>query len=729
MKKIISVVCMFLWSVVVFGSYNLISSNWYNKPIVDKSFNFIASQDGQKVVMKWIPFKKDVWEKFQYYKVVRSSDNSNPVYSDDWYIEFSDNQNYNSYTDYKPEQWVNYYRVCAIFEKSRYCSNVEKISISNETTSQLSANTKVKIDKIIDKFNEKLKKSKLSIEKKKKLIKNVIEKLNKMSTNNPKLKYIVSYVIIKLNNIYDELIQLSENGGCEKICRSEWTKSEWWYNSCTNKLIKYDNCSSVNNETPENEENSNDQEIIANFLYPEFLPIINPYIMSSEHANPICDYGEIIDGVCLIGKENDRIFENDEIKIKLEIPKRILTTDENFILKLIITNKKNTTLRIGFGQDFDYDIGRFKIGSNVDMLCGSEGKSGIVTSECYQIYSTPTIIQPGSQVIWELEYVSQRDLIDNIIISIHKNSNEVWNIFSGIVKSSEYETCDGGDKKLNVHGKCCEWVFYIEADSCSNVDQYLSKSKQLINSTGYPTKSTFENTKEILLNELIANQYLLFEGREIVYDQVLFAKGINNIAVLNSYPSKSEILNSIINKTNEWLIEQKNTYNISDFGIQFEVLSTNIESINLDWVADRYDAVAIALIEGLMWDSDYDWYVILVDQNTMNKIWFGGAMGVAQSLVYNQRNVVVALLNENGFANTKMETTFIHEYLHNLGARDVYESFGWNNEFMLNYGCIFGSRNMSTTIDEVDLCKVNAAEIWWYDLNNNNIIDVNELSE
>ncbi|MFA6252348.1 MAG: protease inhibitor I42 family protein [Candidatus Paceibacterota bacterium] len=70
---------------------------------------------------------------FSYYKVVRSQNNSSPVYPDDGYIFYSADVNKLSYTDEKVPQGVNYYRVCQVDSVKRYCSsNVIKVVKGSE---------------------------------------------------------------------------------------------------------------------------------------------------------------------------------------------------------------------------------------------------------------------------------------------------------------------------------------------------------------------------------------------------------------------------------------------------------------------------------------------------------------------------------------------------------------------------------------------------------------------
>jgi len=124
--KFISIVLIFLIFSFVSVFATVTSSNGYNTPIMDWSIEFRAVLEDGKVYTKWTKYNKNEW--FKYYKVIRSSTVSNPVYPDNGYIKYSSDINFLSYIDEKVKEWVNYYRVCAITkEQNRYCSNVVKI--------------------------------------------------------------------------------------------------------------------------------------------------------------------------------------------------------------------------------------------------------------------------------------------------------------------------------------------------------------------------------------------------------------------------------------------------------------------------------------------------------------------------------------------------------------------------------------------------------------------------
>ena len=129
---VLTIILGFTW---VSAEYNTIqvqdSSQWYNDVILDNSLDFKAEYKNWDVYTSWKSFNKD--EKFKWYKIVRSVNNSNPVYPNDWYIKYLWNVDEVKYIDYSPKNWVSYYRVCAItHENNRYCSNVVKVYVDKE---------------------------------------------------------------------------------------------------------------------------------------------------------------------------------------------------------------------------------------------------------------------------------------------------------------------------------------------------------------------------------------------------------------------------------------------------------------------------------------------------------------------------------------------------------------------------------------------------------------------
>ncbi|MBN2087446.1 S-layer homology domain-containing protein [Candidatus Peregrinibacteria bacterium] len=101
------------------------SGNGYNTPIYASELDFTAELNGDQVVTRWAPYAP---EGFNYYKVVRSTKNANPVYPDDGYIRMDSDPTANSYTDKDVPSGTVYYRVCSIASPNRYCSRVIEIN-------------------------------------------------------------------------------------------------------------------------------------------------------------------------------------------------------------------------------------------------------------------------------------------------------------------------------------------------------------------------------------------------------------------------------------------------------------------------------------------------------------------------------------------------------------------------------------------------------------------------
>jgi len=124
---------------MVIGSVGQIFAQWdasggYHAPIFTDRFQFQAVFQDNWVKMNWKRFDAFNQEPLQYYKVIRSESNANPVYPEDGYIKFDTNMDFTSYTDTEVPSGVEYYRVCAITTKmNRFCSNVVKISSDGTT--------------------------------------------------------------------------------------------------------------------------------------------------------------------------------------------------------------------------------------------------------------------------------------------------------------------------------------------------------------------------------------------------------------------------------------------------------------------------------------------------------------------------------------------------------------------------------------------------------------------
>jgi len=100
------------------------SGNGYNPAVVVDDFNFSAALENGAVKMSWNSYAP---AGFNYYKVVRSNKNPNPVYPDDGYIKYSSDKGFTSYVDNSPKAGTSYYRICSIAKPNRYCSPVVTI--------------------------------------------------------------------------------------------------------------------------------------------------------------------------------------------------------------------------------------------------------------------------------------------------------------------------------------------------------------------------------------------------------------------------------------------------------------------------------------------------------------------------------------------------------------------------------------------------------------------------
>ncbi|MFC1747830.1 S-layer homology domain-containing protein [Pseudomonadota bacterium] len=103
----------------------------YNDYTLTEELNFTATlNDLGKVDTTWDTY---IPTNFNYYKVVRSQENSDPVYPDDGYI-FVGGEGDTSYTDTSVPAGTSYYRVCSIAKPDRFCSPVVTIDSEGGTT-------------------------------------------------------------------------------------------------------------------------------------------------------------------------------------------------------------------------------------------------------------------------------------------------------------------------------------------------------------------------------------------------------------------------------------------------------------------------------------------------------------------------------------------------------------------------------------------------------------------
>jgi hypothetical protein len=133
MKKLIAFVTvsvLMLSSSLAYATGTETVAPEYNAYTLTTELNFAAvvNNDGN-VETSWDTY---IPENFNYYKVVRSQDNSDPVYPDDGYI-FAGGEGETSYTDASVPAGISYYRVCSIAKPERYCSPVVTIESEGST--------------------------------------------------------------------------------------------------------------------------------------------------------------------------------------------------------------------------------------------------------------------------------------------------------------------------------------------------------------------------------------------------------------------------------------------------------------------------------------------------------------------------------------------------------------------------------------------------------------------
>lgn len=133
MKKLIAFVAvsvLMLSSNLAYATGTETTTPEYNDYTLTTELNFAAviNNDGD-VETSWDTY---IPENFNYYKVVRSQENADPVYPDDGYI-FVGAEGDTSYTDTAVPAGISYYRVCSIAKPERYCSPVVTIESEGST--------------------------------------------------------------------------------------------------------------------------------------------------------------------------------------------------------------------------------------------------------------------------------------------------------------------------------------------------------------------------------------------------------------------------------------------------------------------------------------------------------------------------------------------------------------------------------------------------------------------
>ncbi len=94
----------------------------FPEPVIfDDDMEFWAELDAEgNVYMDWSKYSHA--EPFEFYKIVRSQNNDNPIYPEDGYIYFTDDVDLMTFTDTEVPFGDSYYRICHVAGGQRYCS-------------------------------------------------------------------------------------------------------------------------------------------------------------------------------------------------------------------------------------------------------------------------------------------------------------------------------------------------------------------------------------------------------------------------------------------------------------------------------------------------------------------------------------------------------------------------------------------------------------------------------
>jgi len=125
------------------------TSSIYNAPVVVNDMSFKATLNGGQVDMTWNSYAP---AGFNYYKIIRSNINPNPVYPDDGYIKYSSDVNFTSYSDTEIKAGTSYYRICSIAKPNRYCSPVVTINYGSGETPTLYVKPVVTKSSVVDEY-------------------------------------------------------------------------------------------------------------------------------------------------------------------------------------------------------------------------------------------------------------------------------------------------------------------------------------------------------------------------------------------------------------------------------------------------------------------------------------------------------------------------------------------------------------------------------------------------
>ncbi|MFN7160623.1 MAG: S-layer homology domain-containing protein [Candidatus Gracilibacteria bacterium] len=123
MKKLIATTCIGICALQTMVPVT--ASDELPTPEIIQDFNLTANfnADGN-VDLKWIRISPD---EFEYYQIVRSEKNAEPMYPEDDYIYFTTNKSDLTYEDDDIPDSTLYYRICTYAGAHTYCSPTEKV--------------------------------------------------------------------------------------------------------------------------------------------------------------------------------------------------------------------------------------------------------------------------------------------------------------------------------------------------------------------------------------------------------------------------------------------------------------------------------------------------------------------------------------------------------------------------------------------------------------------------
>jgi len=180
----------------------------YKIPKLTDDFWLVVIKKDNEVVLEWKEIDHD--NDFMWYKIIRSKNNPNPYYPENWAIWVYEDDDKTRYVDYKPFSGKNYYRVCLITkEKDRYCSPVEAIYFNKTTDKKANYNKpttyykpnyglnnemKEKLNAMIKPFFEKLEAKDISNDDKIETLEKVSKALVQLGNKKRSLKASVNYL-------------------------------------------------------------------------------------------------------------------------------------------------------------------------------------------------------------------------------------------------------------------------------------------------------------------------------------------------------------------------------------------------------------------------------------------------------------------------------------------------------------------------------------------------------